>query len=126
VWTTGKESTEIFYDEKEIAGNIVSCIAGARNVLDICASSAAPSIAVQNEPFWKALKEARECGVEIRFLTEITKGNIRHCNELAGIAEVRHLDSLRGGLALSETVFMATISSKAGRCRSSSTAPPRR
>jgi hypothetical protein len=109
VQTAGKESTEIFYDEKEIAENIVFCIAGARNARDICASSAAPSIAVQNEPFWKALKEAKERGVKIRFLTEVNKGNIRYCNELAKIAEVRHLDGLRGGLALSETTFMATV-----------------
>lgn len=109
MWTAGRETTAIFYDEKEIAGNIVSCIAGARGALDICASSAAPSIAVLTAPFWKALKDADRRGVKIRFLTEINKGNIRHCNELAKVAEVRHLDGLRGGLALSETVYMATV-----------------
>jgi signal transduction histidine kinase len=109
VWTAGKERTEIFYDEKEIVENIVSCIAGARGALDICASSAAPSIAVLTAPFWKSLKDAEKRGVKVRFLTEINRSNIRHCNELAKIAEVRHLDGLRGGLALSETVYMATV-----------------
>lgn len=109
MWTTGKERTEIFYSEKEIAENIVSCIASAKGVLDICASSAAPSIAVLTEPFWKALRDAQRRGVEVRFLTEINRGNIKHCNDLARVAEVRHLDGLRGGLALSETVYMATV-----------------
>jgi signal transduction histidine kinase len=87
----------------------VSCIAGARGALDICASSAAPSIAVLTDLFLKSLKDADRRGVKIRFLTEVNKGNIRYCNELAKIAEVRHLDGLGGGLVLSETVYMATI-----------------
>ncbi|MFL6486812.1 MAG: ATP-binding protein, partial [Nitrososphaera sp.] len=46
---------------------------------------------------------------KIRAFTEITKENIQYCKELMKIVdELRHLDGVKGGLAVSESEYMAT------------------
>jgi signal transduction histidine kinase len=51
----------------------------------------------------------RKRGGRIRAFTEITRENLQHCKELMKLVdELRHLDGVRGGLAISETEYMAT------------------
>jgi two-component system sensor histidine kinase VicK len=58
----------------------------------------------------KALIDAKGRGVRLRFVTEITKDNINQCKEAMKIAELRHLDGVRGNFAVSETEYIATTS----------------
>ena len=52
-------------------------------------------------------------GVKIRFITEITKDNIHYCKELINIVtEMRHLDGLIGGIAVTEMEYMTTTTLK--------------
>ena len=44
--------------------------------------------------------ELKERGVRHRFLTEITKGNIEYCKELAKYVELRHLDGVKGSFSI--------------------------
>ena len=53
-------------------------------------------------------EEAQELGL---LITEITRDNIHYCKELIKIVdELRHLDGLIGGIAVSETEYMTTTS----------------
>ncbi|HEY6405633.1 MAG TPA: HAMP domain-containing sensor histidine kinase, partial [Nitrososphaeraceae archaeon] len=46
---------------------------------------------------------------KIRAFTEITKDNVKHCKELIKIVdELRHLDGVKGGIAINESEYMAT------------------
>ncbi|MDQ3903067.1 MAG: HAMP domain-containing histidine kinase, partial [Thermoproteota archaeon] len=48
-------------------------------------------------------------GVKIRFITEITKDNIHYCKELMKfVEELRHMDGVKGNMAVSETEYVAT------------------
>jgi len=47
-------------------------------------------------------------GVKIRYLSEITKNNINYCKDLMEIAELRHLDEVKGGMTINETEYIAT------------------
>jgi two-component system, OmpR family, sensor histidine kinase VicK len=46
--------------------------------------------------------KARNRGVEFRYITEITKDNISYCKELSKIAEIRHLNGVRGNFEVSQ------------------------
>jgi two-component system, OmpR family, sensor histidine kinase VicK len=46
--------------------------------------------------------EAKDRGVRVRHITEITKENIRDCKKLMSLMELRHLDGLRGYLVIED------------------------
>jgi nitrogen-specific signal transduction histidine kinase len=53
--------------------------------------------------------DIRKRGGKIRAFTEITKDNVNHCKELIKIVdELRHLDGVKGGIAINESEYMAT------------------
>jgi signal transduction histidine kinase len=82
------------------------------NKLDVCASSAAPSIAMTI--FRDAYKSMKGRGIKIRWVTDITKDNLKHCKDLMQYAEVRHISSLNGNFAVSETEYIAAATIKEG------------
>lgn len=55
-----------------------------------------------------ALIDAKSRGIKLRFITEITKDNISHCKEIMKIAELKHLEGVRGNFAVSDTEYIAT------------------
>lgn len=57
----------------------------------------------------KAYLDARERGVKIRYITEITKDNLAYCKEITKIAELRHFTRLKGSFAVSDTEYVAGI-----------------
>ncbi len=68
-----------------------------------------PPLAVGIGQIKKAFLDAKSRGVRLRYLTEITNENISYCKELIKIVdEFRHLDGIKGGIAVNETEYMAT------------------
>src|ERR687897_430993 len=77
--------------------------------MDICFDHSAPSIVVEIKEYRNGYIDIRRRGGKIRAFTEITKDNIAHCKELIKLVdELRHLDGVKGGIAISETEYMAT------------------
>src|SRR5215217_6870423 len=69
----------------------------------------APSIVVDIEEYRNGYINIRRRGAKIRAFTEITKENIHYCKELMKLVdELRHLDGVKGGMAVSESEYMAT------------------
>jgi two-component system, OmpR family, sensor histidine kinase VicK len=60
------------------------------------------------EVFRKGLYELKTRNVKSRFITDITKDNIKYCKELMQITELRHLDEIKGNFALSEKGYTAS------------------
>jgi two-component system, OmpR family, sensor histidine kinase VicK len=60
--------------------------------------------------------DVKRRGGRIRLITEITKDNMHYCKELMKIVdELRHLDGLIGGIAVSELEYMATTTLQGGQ-----------
>jgi hypothetical protein len=57
---------------------------------------------------------AKERGVRIRYVTEVTPENLEHCKELVKFVELRHLASVKGSFAVSEGEFVAGILGSGG------------
>jgi hypothetical protein len=64
--------------------------------LDICTDYKGPSLFLTVESIWKGYNELKSRGVKLRFIAEITKDNIAFCKELMKVAEMRHLDGIKG------------------------------
>jgi two-component system, OmpR family, sensor histidine kinase VicK len=84
--------------------------ANSKKRIDTCMNYTRPSLAVILEPIKKAFLDAKERGVKLRYLTEITQDNIAACKELMTIVtELRHLDGIKGNFMVSETEYLAPI-----------------
>src|SRR5205809_7315696 len=80
-----------------------------KKTMDICFDSKAPSIVVEIDAYRNGYEAIRSRGGKIRAFSEITKKNIRYCKELIKLVdEIRHLEGMKGGVAVSEKEYMPT------------------
>jgi two-component system sensor histidine kinase VicK len=49
---------------------------------------------------WEGVVKLTNRGVRVRFITEITKGNIAYCKQIMQIAELRHLEGVKGNFGI--------------------------
>ena len=77
--------------------------------MDIYFEHRAPSIVVEIPEYKNGYIDIRKRGGKIRAFTEITNDNIHYCKELMKLVdELRHLNGVKGGIAVSESEYMAT------------------
>ena len=83
--------------------------------MDVFFDKHAPSIVLDVKEYRSGYLEIRKRGGRIRALTEITKDNANYCRELLNLVdELRHLDGVKGAIAVSESEYMATTLIKEG------------
>ena len=69
-----------------------------------------PQLAIALDPIRNAFIDAKNRGVRLRYLTEITTENISFCKELLYIvSELRHLDGIKGNFMISEIEYLAPM-----------------
>ncbi|HEY3525743.1 MAG TPA: hypothetical protein VGK47_06080 [Nitrososphaeraceae archaeon] len=101
--------SEILYGVENAVGRGVYFMSNVKQRMDIFFDHRAPSIVVDIAEYRNGYTSIRKRGGKIRAFTEITKDNIRYCKKLMGLVdELRHLDGVRGGMAVSESEYMAT------------------
>jgi two-component system, OmpR family, sensor histidine kinase VicK len=96
------DKTEVIYGTENVVNRASHLISVAKKTLDLCGESAGVSIILANEPVVKEYMEAKDRGVRVRHITEITKENILDCKKLMSLMEMRHLDGLRGYLVIED------------------------
>jgi two-component system sensor histidine kinase VicK len=104
-----QRSSEILYGAENAVGRGVQFMRNVKKNMDIFFDHRAPSIVVDIEEYRNGYIHIRRRGAKIRAFTEITKENIHYCKELMKLVdELRHLDGVKGGMAVSESEYMAT------------------
>jgi two-component system, OmpR family, sensor histidine kinase VicK len=108
-----QEKTMIYYGNENTANALTRVLTNTKRTWDVCADFIAPSVIVEIEIYKKAVYNAYKKGVKIRYVFEFTSENLRYCKELMNIAEVRHLDGIKGNFGISdETEYLATATLK--------------
>ncbi|MDQ3848730.1 MAG: phospholipase D family protein [Thermoproteota archaeon] len=92
------DQKEVIYGAENVVKRTLHLISITKKTLDLCGESAGLSTILANESIVKRYMEAKNRGVRVRHITEITQGNIRDCKKLMGLMDIRHLDGLRGYL----------------------------
>ena len=65
-------------------------------------------MAIETEGAKESFLDARNRGIETRFITEITNNNISYCKELIKLVdELSHLDGIKGKFYVNETEYLA-------------------
>jgi hypothetical protein len=102
------ERTEVLHGEQNVVDTVLQFTSKAKSRIDACVDYTRPSLAVEVEQLRRAFLNAKRRGVRLRYVTEITDGNVRYCKELIKMVdELRHIDGIKGNFYLSETEYIA-------------------
>jgi sugar-specific transcriptional regulator TrmB len=107
------KSSEILYDTESNVKKGMLFMQNAKEKMDLFGDSNGPSIVMEFDVYRNNYIDMVSRGGKIRLITEITKDNIHYCKALMRIVtELRHLDGLIGGIAVSESEYMSTTALK--------------
>jgi two-component system, OmpR family, sensor histidine kinase VicK len=110
---TKHEKTEMLIGAEATTKRAWEFFSNVSNKFDVCANSAAPSVAMT--VFRGAYENMKSRGIKIRWVTDITKDNLTHCKDLTRYADLRHVSSLNGNFAVSETEYIAAATISEGQ-----------
>ncbi|MDP9290613.1 MAG: HAMP domain-containing histidine kinase [Thermoproteota archaeon] len=104
---SGSEKTEVFTGDEATTKVILEVLSNSKYKCESCSDSAAPSLSI--ELFRNPMEDARNRGMKFRYLTEIVPTNLSYCKELSKLAEVRHLDKIKGNFSIfDDKVYLAS------------------
>jgi hypothetical protein len=104
-----RQKTEVLYGTENAIYRGIQFMRNVRKKMDICFDHSGASIVTEIDEYKSGYIDIMNRGAKTRAITEITKDNIEYCKKLMEIVdELRHLDDLKGGLAVNETEYMAT------------------
>lgn len=101
------QRTVVFYGGDKMTEILLKAFASAKSRWDVCADKMGPTVSMGVDTIKKGTYDMFRRGVKIRYLTEITKENLDFVKELTKMAEVRHLEGMTGGMAVSELEYVA-------------------
>jgi len=108
-----RERTVVLYGTDNVITNELRFFSETKTRIDTCMDYTRPALAIGTEAIRKSFVEAKRKGVRLRYLTEITNDNLSYCKEIMSMVdEVRHLDGIKGNFMISESEYLAPITSR--------------
>jgi signal transduction histidine kinase len=96
------------YGGDKVIEQVLHFVSNARKKIDACVDHTRPLLATGIEPLKKSLVYAKERGICLSYVTEITNDNVSCCKELTKMTgEIRHLDGIKGNFYISDTEYIA-------------------
>jgi len=103
-------TTKLIHGTDNVIKAEVAFFYKTRHKIDTYMNYTRPPLAIGVEPIKKAFIDARNRGIYMRYITEITKDNLTYCIELMQIVQdLRHLDGVKGNFMLSEGEYIAPL-----------------
>jgi len=68
--------------------------------MDTCVDDQGAVVTVKAKPIWEGLIALKNRGIRTRWITDITKENLNYCKEIMKVAEIRHLDGIKGAFGV--------------------------
>jgi two-component system sensor histidine kinase VicK len=102
------EKTEVLTNPEDIDRVIHQTFSNISHNYGTCIDASGPAVVMSIESMKKRLIVAHARGVKIRFVTEITKGNLPYCKQMMELGEMKHLDGIQGNFGVSETEYLAS------------------
>jgi signal transduction histidine kinase len=94
------ERTIVLYDVDDIAKSALENFSRLKISMDTCVGDDGAALTVNATPIWEGLMTLKNKGVKIRWITDITKENLKWCREVMRISEMRHLDNIKGAFGI--------------------------
>jgi two-component system sensor histidine kinase VicK len=105
------EKSEVIYGSENVM-NIVERYLSEANKIDSCGDHTAPSLSLEIKDYKRLLSNLKKRGIKVRYITDITKDNIKYCKELMTFFdEIRHIDGIKANFSVSEKEYLASATS---------------
>ena len=110
------QRTEVMYGGDKVIEQVLHFVSNARKKIDACVDHTRPLLATEIEPLKNSLVYAKERGICLSYVTEITNDNVSCCKELTKMTgEIRHLDGIKGNFYISDTEYIAPATFERGK-----------
>ena len=104
----GEEVTRVFYGVETVINTVLQFLNQTNDIIYACVDQTRPILTIDIPELREAFLNAKNRGVKLRYITEITKDNISYCKQLLTMVdELRHLDGIKGNFYISETGYLA-------------------
>ena len=105
-----KESakTDIIHGIDNVVNTLLQFISNAHYKIDSCVDYTRPYLTIEIIRLRESFIDAKRRDVKIRYITEISKDNLRYCKEIMPLVdELRHLTGIKGNFYVSEQEYAA-------------------
>ena len=112
-WWTKGEKTKVLY-QYEVINCILDILYNSEYRVAICGNSRFPSLMLSFESIRKAIVHAKKRNIVQRYIFEITKENISHCEELMRMADdmqIHHSNHIEANFVINEKEYLSSITS---------------
>lgn len=96
------ERTRIIYGSDRIVKWTIEFFSKIKESWDSCVQVGGPPLLFENADLRNAFTLLNDRGIKLRCITEITLDNLSYCKRLIKIAEVRHLDKIKGSFGIAD------------------------
>jgi two-component system, OmpR family, sensor histidine kinase VicK len=103
------EKTEVIYSSQNIISKGLEFLSEAKEKFDNCVDHAGPSALVETKAMWEGVAKLSKSGIKVRFITDINKANITYCKQIIEIAELRHLEGVKGNFAILDRTHYGAV-----------------
>jgi two-component system, OmpR family, sensor histidine kinase VicK len=104
-----RNKTKILH-RAEVINAILDIFSNAKHRIDVCGNSNFPLKISLFESVKKVVIAAKNRGIRLRFVVEITYENLQYCKDLMKIAdEIRHMDKIEANFGLNEIDYLGSI-----------------
>lgn len=98
----------IFYGKDKLTKILLQTIQNVKQKLDVYVDFRGPMMYMITDHLRKEIVDMNMRGIKLRYITEINRENLLYCKQLQKVAILKHLKHGRGGIAISESEFVAT------------------
>jgi len=99
---------ELIHGAENVVNSLLQIISNAKFKIDACLDYTRQYLAIEIKQLKDGLIKAKQRGVKLRYLTEITKDNLPYCRQLMTMVdELRHLNGIKGNFYISEIEYGA-------------------
>ena len=103
-----REVTRVFYGVETVISTVIQFLNQTNNVVYACVDQTRPILTLDILVLKNAFQDAKNRGVRLLYITEITKDNLTYCKQLMEMTyELRHLDGIKGNFYISESGYLA-------------------
>jgi hypothetical protein len=107
---------EIRYASENIGKITFEIISHVKNTFDCCIDQDEVILIMENERLWNAIKNLKNKGIRVRFVTTVNQENIASCKQLMKIGEVFHNDGVKGSFQIVDgTNYLCYITENEGK-----------
>ena len=105
------EKTRVLHNPAKMIDVTLKIYSQLTEYMDAICDDKGPEVTITASPIWNGMIVLKNKGVRLRWITNITKDNLKWCKEFMKLIEVRHIDGIKGAFGIHDNMYyMASAS----------------